>query len=82
MADTLGFIFLRKGSFLMASNYLKEAIGNRPRQPLFHYHLGLVLYEEKNFKGAEKEFREAIRLGLDKKDLNSAEKLLKKMKTD
>ncbi|HIJ36382.1 MAG TPA: tetratricopeptide repeat protein, partial [Deltaproteobacteria bacterium] len=49
-------------------------------EPVFHYHLGLVLYQEKNPKGAEAEFKEAIRLGLDKKELTTAKELLAKMK--
>ena len=80
IADTLGWIYLKKGSFLMADKYLKEAIREKPGEPVFHYHLGLVLYQEKNLKGAKAEFREAMRLGLDKKELTSAKELLAKMK--
>ncbi len=80
VADTLGWIYLKRGSFLMAKKYFNEAIKGMPQQPLYHYHLGVVFYQENNFPEAIKKFEEAIKLGLGKKESEEAEKLLQEMK--
>ena len=80
MEDTIGWVYLKRGSFLLANRHLQHAISQRPDQPLFRFHLGLVLYEQNNAKEAARELKEAIKLGLGKGDLEQARKLLQAMK--
>jgi len=79
VADTLGFIYLKKGALVPAKNYFREAINKMPRRPVFRYHLGMALYQEQNLQGAKREFQEAIKLGLGKKETEEARKLIKDM---
>ena len=81
VSDTLGWVYLKKGALLLAKKYLGEAVREMPRVALFHYHLGVALHQYRDLSGAGKEFREAIRLGLDGKELASARNMLKQMKT-
>lgn len=76
LADSLGWIYLEKGSVLLAKKHIKEAIDLMPDNPLFHYHLGLAYHEEKDFNNAEKELQQAITLGLKGEELAYAKKLI------
>ncbi|MCP4576957.1 MAG: tetratricopeptide repeat protein, partial [Deltaproteobacteria bacterium] len=78
--DTLGWVYLKRGSLLLANRHLQKAISQRPNQPLFRFHLGLVLYDQNNAKEAARELKEAIKLGLGKSELEKASKLLQAMK--
>ena len=78
--DTLGWVYLKRGALLLANRHLQNAISERPGQPLFHFHLGLVFYEQNNAKEAATELKEAIKLGLGKSELEQAKKLLQAMK--
>jgi tetratricopeptide (TPR) repeat protein len=77
--DTLGWAYLKKGSVLLAKMHLSEAVRRGPEAPLFHYHLGVALHASKDLSGAEKALREAIRLGLDGKELASAQDILQQI---
>jgi len=79
VADTLGWVYLKSGSPLMAKNQFLEAIELTPKHPVFHYHLGLAYYQREDFPKAEEAFREAIRLGLGEKESAQVEKLFEKM---
>ncbi|HEN21174.1 MAG TPA: tetratricopeptide repeat protein, partial [Desulfobacteraceae bacterium] len=77
MIDNLGWVYLKKGSVLLAKKHFNEAINLKPDNPLFHYHLGMAYYEEQDFINAEKELQKAIKLGLKREELTNAEKLLR-----
>jgi len=79
--DTLGWAYLKKGSVLLAKMHLSEAARRSPQTPLFQYHLGVAFHASNDFSGAAKAFREAIRMGLEGKELASAQNLLQQMKT-
>lgn len=79
--DTLGWAYLKKGSVLLAKMHLGEAVRRSPGTPLFHYHLGVALHTSNDISGAEKAFREAIRLGLEGKELASARNMLQQIET-
>ena len=42
IADTLGFVYYRKGLFGSAAAAFKEAVDKRPDTPAYRYHLGLA----------------------------------------
>jgi tetratricopeptide (TPR) repeat protein len=78
--DTLGWAYLKKGSVLLAKMHLGQAVRRSPETPLFHYHLGVALHASNDLTGAGKAFREAIRLGLEGKELASARNMLQQIK--
>ena len=80
VTDTLGWVYLKKGAVGMAKNRFIEAIQLNPGHPVFHYHLGLAYYQEKEFQKAEGAFREAIKLGLGKEDAAEARKVIAAMR--
>lgn len=81
VSDTLGWVYLKKKALPLAKKYLSEAVRKMPSVALFHYHLGVALHQYRDLSGAGKAFREAIRLGLDGKELASARNMLKQIKT-
>ena len=78
--DTLGWVYLKRGSLLLANRHIRHAIGQKPEEPLFHFHLGLVLYAQNDTKEAAIQLKDAIKLGLGKNELPQAKKLLQAMK--
>ncbi|MFC1884480.1 tetratricopeptide repeat protein [Thermodesulfobacteriota bacterium] len=80
IADTLGYVYLKKGSFLLAKKAFNEGIRLSPNNPLLHYHLGLLFYEEKDFSSATLELQTALKLGLGQKEKGEIEEVLKKMR--
>ncbi|MBN2398615.1 MAG: tetratricopeptide repeat protein, partial [Deltaproteobacteria bacterium] len=81
VADTLGWVYLKKGALILAKNQFIEAIGLAPGHPVFHYHLGLTYYQERDFSKAEGTFREAIKLGLGKEESARAKRMIEEMET-
>jgi len=77
-ADSLGWVYLKRGSALLAKKHFDEAIRLDPKKPLFHYHLGIVLNDQKDFSEARKAFRKAVDLGLDGKQAEHAIKMLER----
>ena len=82
VTDTLGWVYLKRGSLLMAKNQFTEAIHLVPEHPVFHYHLGLVYYQEENFSKARESFQKAKQLGLGKPESKQVEMILEKMGPD
>ncbi len=80
LLDTLGLIYLKKGSFLIAKRYFNEAISVSPETALFHYHLGLLYFREHKNEMATHALRHSIKLGLSGKSLESARRMLKELK--
>ena len=79
-ADKMGSIYLKKGSFLLAKKKFQEAIEGMPKKALFRYHMGLLHYEEQDFKRAGREFEKAVTLGLNPEEATIARNLMKKIK--
>jgi Flp pilus assembly protein TadD len=78
--DTLGYAYLKRGSFLLAKKAFREGIALSPRNPLLHYHLGLLLYEEKDYSSATIALQTALNLGLGAKEKSEIDDLLRKMR--
>ncbi|MDD5722214.1 MAG: tetratricopeptide repeat protein [Syntrophales bacterium] len=81
VADTLGWVYLKSGSPLMAKNQFLEAIRLVAARPVFRYHLGLAYYREKDFPKARESFREAIKLGLGKEESAQVKRMIEEMGT-
>jgi uncharacterized protein HemY len=82
VADTLGYAYLKRGSFLLAKKAFREGIRLSPKNPLLHYHLGLLLFQEKDFSSATIELQSALKLGLGAKEKREINELLKKMRQE
>jgi len=80
VSDILGQIHLKRGSPLLARRYLSEAIRTTPQNPIYHYHMGLALHQERNYADATKELQQAIIFGLGDEEAEEARRLLDEMK--
>ena len=61
--DTIGWIYYKKNMAPQAIAALKESVDRSPRNPLFHYHLGLAYVQRGDRARARASFEEALRLG-------------------
>ena len=43
--DTLGWVYYKKGLFDSAAAEVESCIDLEPRNPIFHYHLGLAYHQ-------------------------------------
>jgi Flp pilus assembly protein TadD len=62
VADTLGFIYYKKGLFPEAVHELGSAVSGDDTNPTFHYHLGLALVKTGNKTDAAKHLSRALTL--------------------
>jgi tetratricopeptide (TPR) repeat protein len=63
IADTLGWILVKKNLGLNALPYLKESVANNPAKPLYHYHLGMAYLKAGQKPEAKNELRAALQSG-------------------
>jgi len=66
VADTLGYVHLKRGALPLAKKYFDEAIVKFPRQPYFHYHLAMVLQQQGKKSEAMAALQKAEEMGLAK----------------
>jgi tetratricopeptide (TPR) repeat protein len=57
IADTLGWVYYRRGLFHPAIDIFKQAVNQEPDNPYWRYHLGLALLRSGDVVGATKHFR-------------------------
>ena len=55
MADTLGWIYLKKNLSDNAIEIFQDLVAKAPNQSTFHYHLGMALYQKGDKPKAIKE---------------------------
>jgi tetratricopeptide (TPR) repeat protein len=60
--DTLALIYVRKNLTDEALRMMRELVGKRPNNPVYHYHLALALYQKGDKPGAKKELSTALSL--------------------
>ena len=63
IADTLGWILVKKDLGQSALPYLKECVAKNPEKAVYHYHLGMAYLLLDNKPRAKTELRYALRLG-------------------
>jgi tetratricopeptide (TPR) repeat protein len=61
-ADTLAWIYYRKGLYGMAANLLQEALQRSPYNATYHYHIGMVYQKQKNAEAARKHLQRALEI--------------------
>ena len=62
IADTLGWIYFKKNTSLLAVSLLKEAAEKLPSEPLVHYHLGIVQAKNGDSASAKHSLQAALKL--------------------
>jgi type IV pilus assembly protein PilF len=67
----LGTAYLQQGNYNLARDKLERALKQNPRDPDVHTSLGLLYDRTGDVKGADRHFREALRLAPDKPDLSN-----------
>ena len=65
VADTLGWVYHRKGLGGLAIRELQEAVDREPGNPVYHYHLGMVYAASGNRERAKGALETALRLSPD-----------------
>lgn len=66
--DTLAWVYIRKNLNDTAISLLKPLIAKQPRNPLFHYHLGLALLQKGDRAAARQSLQTALSLNPSKED--------------
>ena len=79
VADTLGYLYLRKGLYDMAIGEFSDSLKKLPDNPTIHYHLGLALHQKGNMEGARTELEKALSLNDKFEGADEARKLLEEM---
>ncbi len=79
VADTLGYVHLKKGSLALAKQAFSEAIEMFPKQAYFHYHLAMVLQKEGDHQGALAALEKARELGLPETEKDNLEKMMQSL---
>jgi type IV pilus assembly protein PilF len=67
----LGTAYLQQGNYALAKEKLERSLKQNPKDPDVHTSLGLLYDRTGDPKGADKHFREALRLAPDKPDLSN-----------
>jgi tetratricopeptide (TPR) repeat protein len=75
--DTLGFVYLKKQLPSLAIPALRLAVEKDPRNPTFHYHLGLAYSQTGDKAAGRKALEEALRLRPDFDGADDARKVLR-----
>ena len=76
MSDTLGWIYYKKNMMPQAITALRDSIDRSPKNPLFHYHLGLAYIRSGDRSKAKTTLEEALRLGANFPGADDARKQL------
>lgn len=63
IADTLGWIYYRKGIYLKSLSLLKEAVDKLPENPTVQYHYGMVQLKNGDTAGAKLSLQHALKMG-------------------
>jgi Flp pilus assembly protein TadD len=86
VADTLGWIFYKKGAYRSAVDSLREALKldqerNSPDNPRFHYHLGMAYAKSGQTTLAREQLQQVLRLNPNSSDAEDAKKQLAELKS-
>ena len=79
-ADTLGWVYYKKGLYGPAVEQLQKAVAKDGNNPVYRYHLGMALAGSGDKVGARRELEQALRLG-EGKNFTQAEEVQKALAT-
>ncbi len=79
VADTLGWLYYRKGLYDMAIGEFSDSLHKLPDNPEIHYHLGLALHKKGDMEGARASLERALNLNAKFDGADEARKLLEEI---
>lgn len=74
--DTLGYVYLKKDLATLAVAPLRLSVEKDPRNPLYHYRLGVAYSKTGDKDGARKELQEALKLNQSFEGADDAKQIL------
>ncbi|NOY84713.1 MAG: tetratricopeptide repeat protein [Nitrospirae bacterium] len=77
IADTLGWIYYKKNTFLKAIGLLEESVEKLPDEPGIHYRLGMAYFKAEKKELAKKELSKALKLSKNFKGAEEARSVLR-----
>ncbi len=77
--DTLGWVYYRKQLYDAAIQEFTSCIEKQPKNPLFHYHMGLALEAKGDTQAARASLQKALDIGRDFPGKDDAQNRLKQM---
>ena len=79
VADTLGWIYLKKNLSDNAIEIFKDLVSKAPNQSTFRFHLGMALYQKGDKPKAIKELNEALKYNPAKDERDKIQQLLTRL---
>src|SRR6266404_3513065 len=79
IADTLGWIYIKKNLSEDAVRVFKDLVVKEPANPTYHYHFGMALMQKGDKPSAKKEFDMAMKNNPSKDELGKIQNLLQKI---
>lgn len=79
IADTLGWVYIRKQLSDSAVNLYRDLVPKAPKNPIYHFHLGMALYQKGDKVGAKKSLQTALSLNPAPNDSAKIKELLSKL---
>ena len=64
-ADTLGWAYYHQGAYESAIDTLQRAVNENPKNPTFHYHLGMAYEKANNYPMAKKQLEYTLQISPD-----------------
>jgi Flp pilus assembly protein TadD len=77
IADTIGWIYYKKGMYAAAVGVFSSLVKNYPEQPTFHLHLGFALANTGKPAAARIALETAVRAGVTERDADMAQRTLR-----
>ena len=77
IADTLGYVHLKRGSYPLAMSQFQQALENRPDDPIITFHLAQAQYGKGDKDEAVATLKKALESKQEFKERAEAEALLK-----
>ncbi|MBE0532536.1 MAG: tetratricopeptide repeat protein [Rhodospirillales bacterium] len=79
IADTLGWVYLRKQLSDSALTIYRDITQKAPKNPLYHYHMGIALFQKGDKTGARRSLQTALSLNPTPSDAAKIKELLAKL---
>ncbi|MBI5745822.1 MAG: tetratricopeptide repeat protein, partial [Nitrospirae bacterium] len=80
IADTLGWIYYKKGAYLRSISLLKEGAEKLESNPLVRYHLGMAYYKNGDKDQAKKELAASLKQNSNYPGADEAKRVLQELK--
>ena len=79
IADTLGWVYYKMGSYVLARDQVRFAASKQPDNADFQYHLGMIYKQTKQMSEAQAALKKAVSGSKDSKEKSLAEAALKEI---